>query len=579
MQSFTSSQIYAALAAQPPERAEALLQDEAVTMTAEEQFVYNAIQVELKQGERQAYFALSSVPLLPGLLDCVTAGREIWGNKAEVDGKYKMSIEVQGDALNVLQLYEALICLKIGQKFPDSPDAQRLASGGCETNINAEYSQLKADLTVPPSRYPVSLYRQLHNSSVVAQVPQNCILSPFDEGGLPTVNKELDPDTRKPVRTAPIQYYAMDVEVQPTIAIMNRLKWQVKRVTVKAPVERTGVFRKPVQLSEMANPNTTWTIAPAAKQGGYGNYFHPMTHSLSPNQNFSSSFWLTGEEEGEEEGEKTTIVPLKVAHVWSKQDENGATLAQPTEATLALAGSKDATKRIRDVCANIKDTVASSLPNLQKKYKPPKTTAKGKPKLDWSAVLNFTEPQIKQTEEKIEKWGARTDEWYKLPVCFKADPQRAAKETPIYVPDGILKQNPDAIPAKDLLTSDPKKLVKDGMLQLASSNDGFSLGKGAEVFAAVCVSKVNTAPKFSYAFRTEYIIALSQGDLGGDGSGEMELQNGTIVKPERITDFAAAMRADKRKREPSPERVVSQRVEQSHAPQEDPTELTDASSE
>ena len=60
---------------------------------------------------------------------------------------------------------------------------------------------------------------------------------------------------------------------------------------------------------------------------------------------------------------------------------------------------------------------------------------------------------------------------------------------------------------------------------------------------------MNTSPKFSYGFRAEYIIAVTQGDLGASGASEMILDDGRVVKPEVVTNFAEVMRAEKRKRE------------------------------
>ena len=482
MASLTPSEIFAALAALPADRAEDLLHHDA-DMEPTETGIFNAIAVGSKQGERQQYFSLDNLPTLPVFKNCITSGREIWGNKGEVDGKFKISVGMDPAAVNVCSILEALIRLKIAHTYPDSPDAQRL-SVSQESNINVEYSQLKADLAVPPSRYPVSVYRQLQSSSVVVQVPNDSILSSYDEGGLPAVSKELDPNTRQRISTDPIKHYEVDVEVQPTIVMMGRIKWQAKRITVKGEKQKSGgVFRRPIPLAEMEDQNTTWSIAREATQGGHGNHFHPMTHSRSPNPKFSARFWLHGESDD-------GACPMRVAQVWDKQTAEDSAATMQCEATLALASTPAEAKSILQVCDRVKTAVADSLPDTQKKYKPPKPSKGNKPKLDWSVALNFTDPRIVQTPDKVEKWGERTDEWFKLPVTFRANPDKNTKPTPIYALDGVLKTNPEAICVQDLLNTDPEKLVADGMLKRLSSDNGFCLGKGAEIYAAVCISKV-----------------------------------------------------------------------------------------
>lgn len=88
-------------------------------------------------------------------------------------------------------------------------------------------------------------------------------------------------------------------------------------------------------------------------------------------------------------------MPLRVAHVWSNQDN-------PTsEATLVLAATKTESRLVLEVCDRIKGVVQEQLSDLQKKYKPPKITKSSKKSLDWSIVLKFTDPVIVQTPDKV----------------------------------------------------------------------------------------------------------------------------------------------------------------------------------
>jgi hypothetical protein len=150
------------------------------------------------------------------------------------------------------------------------------------------------------------------------------------------------------------------------------------------------------------------------------------------------------------------------------------------------------------------------------------------------------EPRKRQSADEIEKYGARDEDWYKVKVAL-SDSKSMAK-TPVY----MLKTNVEKVSANkgvsELLETDPEILVEEGTL--VRCNSGMDIRPGADLLIAVCVSKVDTSPKFAFSFRAKYIVALSMGSDEMDQ--EIVLSNGTLAAPTvlSVSDYLEAIRSD-----------------------------------
>ena len=163
--------------------------------------------------------------------------------------------------------------------------------------------------------------------------------------------------------------------------------------------------------------------------------------------------------------------------------------------------------------------------NLFPKYKPNK-------KIPFSKALKQSKPQLEQTPEKIEQFGLDPNSRYKVKVTL-GDGAGPFKSTPLYrFADGVRLEDLDDQAVADLLTTDPKKLKKQGILKGCKS--AAILGKDARVFISASVSKVDISPKFSYAFRAQYIIATSLGESNEEAPA-LQMPDGSVVVPKEVS--------------------------------------------
>jgi hypothetical protein len=314
--------------------------------------------------------------------------------------------------------------------------------------------------------------------------------------------------------------YATVLTVVPTIIISGMIKYDVKRLVIgKQTIGRTRRICVPVALCTMAE--SEWSLDEHQIKGVNNNTYHGLVHS-NCNGKYSDPFWLHKDATPEVD---SGAVSLRVVNVWPNQDNPDRDL------TLVVSVPPSESTQMFTVCEKIGKELQKNTSNLFPKFK---ATKKSK----WP--VQMYEPRKRQSADEIEKYGARDEDWYKVKVAL-SDSKSMAK-TPVY----MLKTNVEKVSANkgvsELLETDPEILVEEGTL--VRCNSGMDIRPGAELLIAVCVSKVDTSPKFAFSFRAKYIVALSMGSDEMDQ--EIVLSNGTLAAPTvlSVSDYLEAIRSD-----------------------------------
>ena len=491
---FTMDQLFSSFAAASDGRAAQILELEPGELTPEELCFFHQLETTAKPGSRIPYIDFTTQPVFPAQSGCQTQGREIWDAESGKDGKWKMSIKHEASALKCMAIVEALAKLRAATQHPENDAAQQLLAKD-ESNISTQYSKLtalacgkKADGNLHFGCNKQSVMWYLPESDGIQPVPpqqwENERLESLGEGIWFPFCKWEKLDSGKYQVSG--KWFEVTVSVRLGIAQSGKISWNLSSVLFhKETVGMTGrVHHAPIDTATMAN--ATWTSGTELQKGKlHSNTYFNMTHSAGSNPKYSANMVLcTYDAEGHPE-------PLDVEQVWVSKDH------PDTEATVVLASKSDPQlDLISKMQVNIEAEVEKNLKTYGKTWRPNKK----KPELTWKSALEFHTPTIGQNQANMEKFGERKNKWLKLPYHFDKDDNKSAEPVRTY------KLQTTFSSPELLITSDPEKLVADGILKRCSP--GLHVGKNAKVFPVVCISKVTTSPKFSYGFGAEYLIVV-----------------------------------------------------------------------
>ena len=459
-----------------PMRHEALLEDSTLPLTEVEDAFYLKVHiVRVARASKPVYFEISGInlPAIKG----TTEGREVWGNEAETkSSKFKISIRLSDDVTcSALQLIEALIKRKVGDIFPSDNEATKVSISS-ESSVSAQWG-IGCEITLASS-YKAIISRKLilddcpEGKNFI--IPDDMLLD--EEHGVPMCDKR----SRDGVRT----FYEVVSAIKPEIISTSncKVKWGVKQMLVCQSVQKAGQgFRVPLSIFDVTEGGT-WALDTNQKKGKNLNTYHNLRYSNNADDNsFAVPFWLQ-----QSDATSTNVQPLRVVQNWPSME------ASKHDVTLVVTGSVLGMQKTQIICNNIDDLVEKSVKDLFPKYKANK-------KLSWRDSLTFITPLKQQKHEEIEKYGKRPEDWYKIRIN---DPAAGQTYTPVYeLVDDVENISKD----DEVFSKDPIKLVKEGRLKGPITIE--AVGKGSEIYIAVAVSKINTSPKFSYAFRALYVIA------------------------------------------------------------------------
>lgn len=527
---------FQAFAEAPGGRAAAIGDLEVDDLTPAEKFYYDHLKVSpVCPGTREPYVKIEQQHSLPSV-ECLTQGREIWQGDNPPDGKWKMNLQFTNENdVKRFQIAEALAKLKVANTHPESKVAEQLISQDA-SNINGQYKKMQ--VSVHGQKLDGSMHFGSNGQSIfwilasggVQQIPnskwENDRFPSLGEGKwLPTCDCAMVDG--KFVTNG--KHYAVAANMSMAIAQSGKIIWQLSSVVFQKQVQGGAgggrIFRTPSTMDKMAN--ATWILDDKPTAGKrHANTYCNVSHDQGSNPKYSGNVALSiiPEDDG-------TPLPLTVAQCWvSKENPD-------TEATLILASPEEPQMtQIKQMCDNLCAEVGKNLKAMGKTFKPNKK----RPDLTWQTALEFKTPEAVQTDDNAQKHGVRTEKWFKLAYHFNHD---AAKPNP---PVRTYKINPkidqDLVDLDILTNTDPDKLVSDGILKACSP--GLHLGKGAKVLPVVCISKINLSPKFSFAFRLEYLIILEPGEVLNAAPTSIFMADGTVMTTAGADSFEEAMAAE-----------------------------------
>jgi hypothetical protein len=507
-----------ALSKIPEDRIEKIKDDDE-TLTFDEQKLMDSVKLTKKLGKKNAYWVIDMPIGLSQVIRGNSDGYEKWGDTNENDGNFKISIRFEEQSqMTQMCIMEALLKRKLGNL--DDQQAQSI-SGVESSKISREFG-LKADIAMSKSRQPCVIYRQ--SADGVHLTPRSFMEAPYEVGGMPSVVKDFDPKTNKMISPPALSSYRVIASVEPTIIISGYIKYKVTQIVICEEMAAQRERRRvPVSMKEAVS-NRTWKLDAHQNKGLNNNSWHSLTNGSSK---YPDPIWVHGDR-GERDRGESSAMGLKVVRMWENQEN----ATQPL--TMCVEVMPSDSQLIAGVCASIEKELSDKTSDMFPKHKPTKKSRYG--------VQLYT-PLHPQTEADIEKNGIREEHWYKIKIVVSGTSKIPA--TPFYCLASQSINEHSAINIDKLLETDAELLVREGILVKCDSY--MDVHPGAEIIAAVSVSKVDTSPKFSFAFRAKYVIALSLGVAVGAGR-EIVMPDGSVQVPSVLseTEYMSAMRGDAR---------------------------------
>jgi hypothetical protein len=199
--------------------------DDDEPLHSNEQKVMDCITLKKIKGIRSTYWTIVLPDELYEDVHGSSSGYELWGDKNEDQGDFKMSISLDNDdQMTRMSVLEALLKRKLG----DGTDEEARECAICpKTQISREYG-LKADISLKPSSYPAMVYMQ--SSDCVIQTPAELTRNSYEEGGMPSIVKQVDTVTNKMPR--PLYRYNVIASIRPTICIAGLVKYKVTQIVI-----------------------------------------------------------------------------------------------------------------------------------------------------------------------------------------------------------------------------------------------------------------------------------------------------------------------------------------------------------